>query len=400
MSGGVRGLAEGIFARLPYQVADRVHPWRRKVFRATPVVGRPAGEKTLLIGPVNSAGQGFAWARASERIDGVGAVDLMYRRANDAFQFPADHVVPARVASGVRRWQEAQRAAILRSFSHVIVESGMHLFDTHAPVLQHLTAMTDNGISVALLFHGSDIRMPSRHVLGEPDSPFIDARYSATGQLEATARENRALIDASGAPVFVSTPDLIEYVPEATWLPVVVDPARWQSAASDVLSRTRPVVVHAPSRAALKGSALIEPVVRRLHDEGLIEYREVRDVAASEMPAVYGASDIVLDQFSLGIYGVAACEAMASGRLVISHVSDFVRDQVRERTGRSLPILESTADGLEQLLRDVVAQRSSYAQRAAAGPEFVREVHDGRRSAEALAPFLSAEEPGRGQSDV
>ncbi|GAA2854980.1 hypothetical protein MIAR_15040 [Microbacterium arabinogalactanolyticum] len=400
MTGVLRELATSIFVALPYQVADRIHPWRRRMHRETPVTCATPGERTLLIGPVNSAGQGYAWARAAERLPGVSAVDLMYRGRADRFMFPADHSVPAEVASGIRRWQDAERAAILRSFTHVIVESGARLFGTHAPVADHLRAMTDAGVEVALLFHGSDIRLPSRNAQEEKDSPFADDD-AETRQLEEIARNNRALIDATGLPVFVSTPDLLAYVPEASWLPVVVDPDRWDAAApSTALTRARPVVVHAPSRAGLKGSALIDPVVRRLHDEGVIEYREVQGIPSGDMPAVYGASDIVLDQFSLGIYGVAACEAMASGRLVISHVSDLVRGEVRERTGVELPILESTADGLEDLLRDVVARPDRYAAVAARGPAFVRDVHDGRRSAAALAPFLGVADPSAGAAGI
>lgn len=311
----------------------------------------------------------------------------MYRR-EDKFQFPADHAVRADVAAGVRRWQEAERAAILRSFTHVIVESGQRLFDSHVSVVEHLKSMSDAGLEVALLFHGSDIRLPSVHARTEPESPF-QAGYEEAEVLERIALRNSALVEATDASVFVSTPDLLAYVPSGEWLPVVVDPVRWEAmASSEPLVRSRPVVVHAPSRAALKGSRLIEPALRRLHIEGVIEYREVHGVRADDMPAIYGDSDIVLDQFSLGSYGVAACEAMASGRLVISHVARAVRDEVRERTGHDLPVLEANADGLERVLRNVIAQPATYRAFAARGPGFVSAVHDGRRSAAVLAKFL------------
>ena len=92
---------------------------------------------------------------------------------------------------------------------------------------------------------------------------------------------------------------------------------------------------------------------------------------------------------SLGIYGVAACEAMASGRLVVSHVSAYVRDTVEAATGRRLPIVESTAADLEATLRAVVADPGAYREEAARGPGFVREVHDGRMSSLVLASFLN-----------
>ena len=111
----------------------------------------------------------------------------------------------------------------------------------------------------------------------------------------------------------------------------------------------------------------------------------MRGVAAEQMPEVYGTADIVLDQFALGIYGVAACEALAAGRIVVSHVGEFTRDAVRDRTGLRLPIIEARADRLDAVLRSVVAERERYRALAASGPEFVRTVHDGRRSAQVLA---------------
>ncbi len=96
----------------------------------------------------------------------------------------------------------------------------------------------------------------------------------------------------------------------------------------------------------------------------------------------------MLDQFVLGIYGVAACEAMASGRLVMSHVDEFTRSQVRERTGLELPILEATVESLEAELRKAAADPSAFDEFRTAGPAFVDTIHDGRRSAQAMAPFL------------
>lgn len=203
---------------------------------------------------------------------------------------------------------------------------------------------------------------------------------------------NAALAAKAGVPVFVSTPDLLQWVPEATWCPVVVDPARWRVAAVTKSSPTLPVVAHAPSHKWLKGTALIEPMLRRLSAEGVIEYRQIIGVPHALMPAFYADADIVLDQFVLGIYGVAACEAMASGRLVMSHVDADTRTQVREMTGLELPVHEATVDSLETELRLAAAQPDAFEALRTAGPAFVESVHDGRRSAAALAPFLGLSE--------
>jgi len=234
-----------------------------------------------------------------------------------------------------------------------------------------------------------DIRLPSRHAAHEPDSPFAarpdgSPAYNETSLLEEYASANRSLLDDVGGPIFVSTPDLLLDVPEAAWLPVVIPPAWFDLGGSPPLQRERPVVAHVPSRAGLKGSELLEPTMRRLHDEGLITYDRRENVQSAEMAAVYGGADIVLDQFAIGIYGVAAGEAMAAGRVVVSHVSAQVREHAASLGHGSLPIVQSRAADLDRTMRRIVEDREHYREIAARGPSFVRAVHDGRLTAEVL----------------
>lgn len=368
-------------------------PWQawqdRRVATAQGTTPVGAGARRLLIAPVNSAGQAYAWARAAERLPGVAAANFMYVDPSNTFRFPADQAVPTALFRTNRPWQAAQQRHILSKFTHVIIESGRPIFNAEGPVDDHINLLVSNGITPALLWHGSDIRSPSDHCAREPDSPFLNGRYPETDRLEEIVQRHQRLIAERELMTFVSTPDLLIDVPRATWLPVVIEPARWAvAAAQPALTRERLRVVHAPSNAGLKGSELIEDAMRRLHDEGVIEFVALHRVPADEMPQHYGRADVVLDQFSLGIYGVAACEAMASGRLVISHVSGQTRRAVRESTGMDLPILQSRADELESILRSVAADREQFAGIAARGPAFVKAVHDGRRTAGVLGHFL------------
>jgi glycosyltransferase involved in cell wall biosynthesis len=241
-----------------------------------------------------------------------------------------------------------------------------------------------------MLAHGTDVRLPSRHAAAHPDSPYHPEILASTKGLEREARANVEAFRRLRLPIFVSTPDLLDDLPEATWLPVVVDTRRW---VSDVvpLERRRPVVVHVPSSAAVKGSELVDPAMRRLDAEGVIEYRRVERLPAERMPAAYGDADIVLDQFRLGSYGVAACEAMSSGRIVVGHVSVTTRDFVRSATGTDLPIVQSAAGDIESTVRRIVSDRDAFRGVGALGRAFVTAVHDGRRSADALRPFLTGD---------
>ncbi|MGN6334393.1 MAG: glycosyltransferase [Motilibacteraceae bacterium] len=352
----------------------------------------PDARVRLLVGPANFAGQAWAWGRAAERhLDQVSARVVAVERS---LPFPADLRVPPTVHRS-QAW-----AAVLQRHvtvgptgsagggaTHALVDAFRPLFGVRNgdDCAGDLRVLRRHGVSTALAAHGSDVRLPSRHVELYPWSPFPRMPADLVGRLQAQAERHLRIAAAHEGPVYVSTPDQLDFVPRATWLPTVVDPGRW---ATDrpVLERERPVVLHAPSNALLKGSEHVEPVLQRLQAEGLVEYVRVEGVAPEEMTALVQAADIVVEQLVLGLYSLAAIEAMAAGRVVLAHV----HPRVRERLPRELPVVEADPATLEQVLRAVLADRERYREVAAAGVTYATDVHDGRRSAAVLAPWLGA----------
>ncbi|MGM7672158.1 glycosyltransferase [Microbacterium sp. A93] len=350
----------------------------------------------LLVGPVNSAGQGYRWSRAAEDfLVDVGAVSVMTTNAaSDRFDFPVDVRVPESAYVFARGWQRQQRAAILDECTHVLLESGRFAYGSipgKSP-LQIVEQLATLGPAVALLWHGTDIRLPSQHAVSELDSPFgPNGAYPAgsTEILEKNAIERMRMVTETELPVFVSTPGLL-HVPRSLWLPVVVDVERWRTPEAP-LQRKVPVVTYVPSNSPMKGDPSIDTQMRELEALGLISYRRLQGIPSHEMPEVYRSADIVLDQFRLGDYGVAACEALAAGRVVIGHVSAENRERVRRLTGLELPIVESRFPDIGTTIRHILEDRALWAQRAADGPTFTRAIHDGAASARALSGFLGAE---------
>ncbi|MEV8172864.1 hypothetical protein [Microbacterium sp. NPDC077486] len=385
-------LARTALGVLPDALLGKMLPGRLGWQGGVPVSARPNGEVRLLVTPVNSAGQGYQWARAAEILPDVGAQNVTIGTvAATNFRFPTDLTVPEGAFVFSRGWQRRQRAAVESGFTHVLLESGRYLYGTD-PIRSPLEVAEEavrRGTRVGLVWHGSDIRLPSAHARWEPDSPFgTHGAYplDSVRVLETNARKNRRLVEESDLPVFVSTPGLLD-VPRSRWLPVVVDPARWRSE-REPFAAGRPTVAYVPSNSPMKGDARIDDILTSLADEGLITYRRLQGIASQRMPEVYREADIVLDQFRLGDYGVASCEAMAAGRLTLGHVHEEVRETVRQRTGRELPIVQTRLSEIEVRLREVLSAPERWADTAAAGPEYVRAVHDGRMSAAALAPFL------------
>jgi hypothetical protein len=345
----------------------------------------------MLVGPTNSAGQGHAWAQAAKTLPDVDAVAFSLHRKGQ-FQFVDDYGVPL-AWFGQPRWQRAQQQYVVENYTHVMVESLRPIFGARgfSDASADIETMLAKGINVSLLFHGSDIRLPSRHAKRERWSPFTPGD-ELTDRLEPQARRHAELVESLQLPVFVSTVDLLDDVPNAQWLPVAIDPAPWQQAARPLFSGEKPVVAHVPSNAKLKGTEEIDAVLTGLHESGVVEYRRITGIPHEQMASVIGDADIVVDQLRIGLYGVAAAEALAAGRIVVSYVGDAVRHQVRSLAGREVPIVEADPDTLGDVVAGLIADRDAAAERAAAGPGFVAELHDGRRSAEVLRSWLISKE--------
>ncbi len=240
-----------------YSAADRPAP-----------VAVPATGRRVYVAPANFAGQGYAWSRALEAARRRPHRGEHGARARRGFGFRVDDPVPYPVYAASRRWQRAQRKQVLR-FTHVVLEAGRPLFPrlgagTAAAEVAELRA---HGLRVAMLFHGSDIRSPDRHAASSRWSPFHENGWEEVPRLREIAAVNKATATDLGVPVLVSTPDLLLDVPWARWCPVVVEPERWASG-TPLLERERPLVVHAPSRGVVKGTALVEPALRELDAAG------------------------------------------------------------------------------------------------------------------------------------
>jgi hypothetical protein len=340
----------------------------------------------LLIAPANYAGQAGAWARAvREHVPGVSAMNL--RAGVLKNPFPADCTVPTSTYAGDLEWRLQWRSQVMETVTHVIVEANLPILGASSgTAADNVLDLQRAGKKVALLSHGSDGRIPSVHAANERWHPYDALDPRVVRALEVRSRSNVEAYRSFDGPVFVSTPGLVEFIPDARWLPNIIDIARWHRD-DEPLHRPVPVVAHVPS-GPQKGSHMIDPILERMAAAGQIEYRRLEGVPFDAMPELYGTADIVVEQFGIADYSAAACEAMAAGRVVVSRVADKVRERVLDQTGLQLPIEEANPTTLEQVILKLIADPDRARELAARGRDYARKVHDGRRSAAILGEWL------------
>lgn len=389
-----REVSAWVIPALPKAIRRKIAPkydWSLADLRtvATP----PPGDKRLLIAPANYGIQGYYWSRAAQTIPGVAAVNLRFVPPSPAIGAPNYFRVPQNVGQSSHIWARRQRKAIQKNVTHILIEAGRPVLGAlyEGDLVAEVRALQEAGVKVGLVSHGSDIRSPGLHRELEPRSPFNGPLDGRTKAAEEKASRTHAIMDELGVPEFVSTPDLLSFRPNATWLPLVTDPERWNHIAPTTLQKEKLTVMHLTSRQpALKGSDAISAAMKRLDEEGVIEYLEVPFVKYEELPALMEKADIVVNQVNMGLYAAVAVEAMFSGRVVVAGVWDSVRETIKEQTGLELPIVEANGDNVYGVVKRISDHREQYLPLAQKGREYAYAVHSPQQVGKVLEEFLSS----------
>ena len=390
-----REIAAYTIPALPEPLRTRIVPpeynWTHRDLKEVATCG--LAPTRLLIARANYAGQAYQWARAAETIPGISAANLRFLADDNLIRSPSDFNIRKTVGQGSHIWARRQRKAIQDSFTHVLIEAELPILGPlyGGDLMQEIHDLQDAGIKVGLVSHGTDVRLPSLHRELEPHSPFHDDLGGLTLVLEEKAQRNLELMDELGLPEFVSTPDLLQFRPDAQWLPLVSDPDAWSKPLPTRLERQKLVVAHVPGRQpALKGTPSIVPALHRLHDEGVIEYVELHGIPAVDMPSNIARADIVVNQVDMGLYAAVAVEAMLSGRIVVSQVWDSVRQHIRSETGADIPIIEADRTDLYDVVKDIATNRDKYIDVGQKSREFALAVHSREQAGLVLKDFLES----------
>ncbi len=349
---------------------------QRRVRRPLSLLG--ISKKSFLVGPTNSANQGSEWSKALSR-SGFTSRSLRISTDPDAEWFATD-IAFARHEWLIPSFRKKFEVDVARNVDVFLFESLRPIFrprdtkDSRNLTLQDFDFMKRIGKKSGVIFHGSDIRDVDSHTLRSEFSPFHTNRPELE-QVRIRSNENRALlpeIRARKIPIFVSTKDLLTDVPDARWLPVAIDFPKFAEVAtnSPLFASSKLRVLFLPSRSWVKSAELIEPILRKLSKEEVIDYVNPGPIKHGEVPELLSRVDLVIDQF-LGVVGVFPIEALAAGRLVMSYVPSGSSDA---------PIINITPETLEAELRRVASERPMPVQ----GVDYAKKWHDGRASVEVI----------------
>jgi glycosyltransferase involved in cell wall biosynthesis len=201
-----------------------------------------------------------------------------------------------------------------------------------------------------------------------------DIRGKAPGELAYGRR--------AGAQV-VGSYDAARWVPEAEVIPPAIDVRAIAPAPPS--DRSRPVIVHAPSSRARKGTEFVLAAC-----EGLdAELQIVEGLAHTEAFERYRDADLVVDQLNSGWYGVFAIECLALGKPVVGYLHEESARRTQEAFGLPVPIVRATKEDLRARLEPLVASAAERRRVGEASRAYAEHVHDIERMTDRLLALYS-----------
>lgn len=170
---------------------------------------------------------------------------------------------------------------------------------------------------------------------------------------------------------YVSTPDLLAFVPDAEWLPNPVNMDDLLYSQTEISSPLK--ILHAPTNRQVKNTETVLEAIAQVEKKGLdIQFTLLEDVKHSELITHISDNDLIIDWMNpkFGIYGVFSIESMALGKTVICSLTDSLYKDYE------LPIINVHPSDLASKITEICENPSILMAKGKIGYDFVQKNHN------------------------
>lgn len=292
----------------------------------------------ILHGPRNIAGMASLVARAQRR-RGHDAVSVCLPSGPFGFQ-------PDFVYGGGDSSAPAKRVRDVW-LSELWQQDVLHLYYDEGfggPSLWDAKLMKALGRKVVLTFLGCDVRDRAANL----DRPVSVCHECSPIGCSAN-RESLIAWSRQADLVLVTTPDLLEVLPFATYIPLPVDALALAgpSSPAPAVGNGPFRLLHAPTDEGKKGTRHLVAAVERLRARGVaLELVLPGTIPQADLRRLAVTCDAAVDQLMAGVFGTFGAEMMALGLPVIARIDPAWAAAY----GSELPVLSAGPDTIETVL--------------------------------------------------
>jgi glycosyltransferase involved in cell wall biosynthesis len=223
-------------------------------------------------------------------------------------------------------------------------------------------------------FWGDDLRDPT---IASRDNRFLARVYGENPELAGQhSKATQKMFQRHGFACLIPGYELRDYVDASIfagfyqtrprlflqdYTPIFPDP-----------ERRNPIVAHAPSDKAKKGTEAVLKAVAQLQRDHRFEFKLIHKMPRDQALAAVAEADLFLDQFTIGAEGLAALEAMALGKPVMC----FIKESLRSRYPDGFPIVTTNQDNLAEALTIILNDGPGRHELGIRGRRYVETYHD------------------------
>jgi len=234
-------------------------------------------------------------------------------------------------------------------------------------------------------FWGSDVRIPE---IASADNPYRAKMYREYPELSNGAHERsiqtQMRFSRYGFECLLPGVELDPYISESIF------PTPYHTKARLIIldfipkypdpDKKRPVIVHAPSDKAKKGTKAVLWAIDHLKKKYDFEFRVIHGVDHTEAINIISNCDVMVDQFVAGAHGLASLEAMALGKPTLC----YIKPALVETYPPDFPIVNANQDNLAAVLGNLLENGALRHQIGRQSRAYVEKYHDAHKIAHDL----------------
>jgi Glycosyl transferases group 1 len=277
-------------------------------------------------------------------------------------------------------WGVVARYEILHShFMVTMTRTGWEL-----PILARM------GRKLVVHYRGCEIRDRARNMALHPEGNICEeCDYDPFPCASALNVQRRRLARIHGHAFLVTTPDMKDFVPQATHVRFFTPADEPRLSATRRTSQTFKIV-HATNHPGIEGTRHIVAAVASLKAKGHdIELIVLKGVRHERVLAELADADLSIGKMKMGYYANAQVESLAAGVPAITHVRPEFMTKELEESG----LIFATLDTLEATIEHYLQHPAALAEKRAKARPSVHRLHDNTATAAQLAAIYRDLQP-------
>ncbi len=226
-------------------------------------------------------------------------------------------------------------------------------------------------------FVGSDIRNPE---IEFADNPYYKAVFNNGYEYPYESAENSKSTQLKFARAgfdVIAMPGMGQYIDKSIFPNPYkvfqrIDTSKFEFSPPKSENK-RPLIVHAPTAPVGKGTIYIEKAIENLRKNHNFDFVLIKNMKHHEALENIKKCDLYIDQLISGNYGMAAMEAMAFGKPVISYMKDSV---LINEFPNDCPIVNANPSNIESVIHSILSNKSILAETGVKSRNYTLKYHE------------------------